>query len=60
MYKMVASEFSNSVASEFSNSVHVFSYQCAYWFILIFLLAISMTRLMNKILLNYFTIKFIE
>jgi len=38
----------------------VFSYQCAYRFILIFVLAISITRLMNEILLNYLTIDITE
>jgi len=46
--KVVASRFQKN------NSVNVFSYQYAYRFMLIFLLAILITRLMNKILLNYF------
>ena len=54
MYKVVASRFQKN------NSINVFSYQCAYQFMLIFLLAILITQLMNEILLNYFTIKLVQ
>jgi len=54
MYKVVASGFRKN------NSINVFSYQCAYRFILMFLLAILITRFMNQKLLNYFTIKHIH
>ena len=54
VYKVVASRFRKN------NSRNAFSYQCAYRFILIFILAILITRLMNIILLNYFTIRLIE
>jgi len=46
--------------SKKNNSINVFSYQCTYQFILIFLLAILMTRLTNEILLNYYTVNITE
>jgi len=39
---------------EKNNSTNAINYQHAYQFILIFLLALSVTQLINKILLNYF------
>ena len=55
MQNMVASRFKKKY-----NSTNVFSYHCTYQFILIYLLALSITRLMNEILLNYFTVNIIE
>jgi len=46
--------------SKKNSSINVFSHQCTYQFILIFLLASSITRLLNEILLNYFTVIIIE
>jgi len=40
-----------------NNSINVFSYQCTYRFILIFLLAMLLTRLINEILMELFTIR---
>ena len=49
MHNMVATKFLRNI------TINVSTYQCTYWFILIFLLAISITGLMNEILLNYLT-----
>jgi len=49
----------NVVAKRYlkNNSINVFSYQCTYRFILIFLLAMLLTWLINEILLELFTIR---
>ena len=47
IYKVVASRFRKN------NGINAFNYLCAYWFILIFHLAILITLLMIEIFWNY-------